>query len=113
MAERTDIGVGSKLENSFSQSIAFVTAIGQQNSVPAERAEHLCTDHAVVRLPFGQHERDREAVAIDKPHGSWSKAGRRGSPCKDFDRLSHAVSGVLIDAHDEAADHLDLAGVSI
>jgi len=65
MAERADIGVGATCGDLVSQRIAVVAAIGQQNAVWAERAEQLGTGRAVVGLPFGQLERDREAVAVD------------------------------------------------
>ena len=65
MAERTDIGVGAAFGNLRPQRIAVVAAIGQQNAIRAECSEHLGTDRAVVRLSFGQLERDREAVAVN------------------------------------------------
>ena len=65
MAELTNVGVGATLGNRVPQGIAVVAAIGQQDAIGAQRAEHLRTSRAVVGLSFGQLERDREAMAVD------------------------------------------------
>ena len=65
MVERADIGIGAPVRDLGAQSIAVVAAIGEQNTVCTERAEHIFAGLAVVRLAFGQLERDREAVAVD------------------------------------------------
>ena len=65
MIERANVGIGPALCDLGAQSIAVVAAISQQNAIRSKRAEHLGADRSVVRLPLGQLERDREAVAVD------------------------------------------------
>lgn len=65
VVERADVGKRTAVCHPGAQGIAVIAAIGQQNAVWPKRLEHFDSGRTVVRLPFGQLERDRQAVAID------------------------------------------------
>lgn len=65
MIERADVGISALFGDFGAKRIAVIAAIGQQNAVLTERAEHVLATLAIVCLPFGQLERDREPVAVD------------------------------------------------
>ena len=65
MVERANVGISTAFGDLGAERVAVVAAISQQDAVRPERAEHLGAGRAIVRLSFGQLERDREAVTVD------------------------------------------------
>ena len=50
----------------MAQLVGVVRAIGQENVAGLHRVDHVLSAAAVVSLPLGQLERDRQAAGIDK-----------------------------------------------
>ena len=65
MVERADVGIGALPGNLGAERVAVVAAIGEQDAVRPERAQHVFATLSVVRLTLGQLERDREPVAVN------------------------------------------------
>lgn len=63
--ERSNICVSALLSDFGSQRVAVVAPVSKQNAVARKGFEHVLCALAVVSLPFGQLERDREPVAVD------------------------------------------------
>lgn len=66
MVERADVGGRTLGRDHSAQSVAVVAAISQQDALAGQRAEQVRGAPAVVRLSFGQLERNREAAGIDE-----------------------------------------------
>jgi len=66
MIERADVGIGSPVRDPGAQRVAVVAAIGEQDAVRPERTQHVLATLSVVRLAFGQLQRDGEPVAVDE-----------------------------------------------
>lgn len=65
MVERPDVGQRAGVCDLRPERVAIVAAIGQQDAVGSKQPEQALAGLAVVRLPFGQPEEDREAVRVD------------------------------------------------
>ena len=66
MVEGANVG-GCTLGRDFgAQGVAVVAAIGKHDAFARQRAKHVFGALAVVRLPLGQLQRDREPARIDE-----------------------------------------------
>ena len=65
MIERPNVRQRAGARDLRPERIAVVAVIGEQNAVAAKQFEHGLAGLAVVRLPLGQLEEDRQAVRVD------------------------------------------------
>lgn len=66
MVEWSDVGGCALVGDHGAQRIAIVAAIGQQDALARQRAEHVLGTFAIMGLALGQLERDGEAACIDE-----------------------------------------------
>ncbi len=66
MVKWPDVGGCTLRRDHGTQCVAVVAAIGEQSALARQEAEHVHGTPAVVRLPFGELQRDREAARIDE-----------------------------------------------
>jgi len=66
MIEGADVGDGPSLGDHGAQRVAVIAAVGHDEAIARERAEHVLGALAVVGLTLGQLQRDRETAGVDK-----------------------------------------------
>lgn len=66
VVQRADVGGGALGCDHRAQRIAIIAAIGEQDALSRQRAEHVDSALAVVGLSFGELQRDREPTRIDE-----------------------------------------------
>ncbi len=66
LVERADVGPCTPADNLGAQRVAVVAAVSQQDAFARQRVEHVHGALAVVRLSFGELQRDRETARIDE-----------------------------------------------
>lgn len=66
MIERPDVGGGALGGDHGAQRVAVVAAIGEQDALARQHAKHIHGALAVMRLSFGELQRNREATRIDE-----------------------------------------------
>lgn len=65
VALRRDVGRGALVLDQLADAIGVIGFVGQHDGARAEMVEQGIGDLAVVRLPCGQAELDRETLRID------------------------------------------------
>ena len=60
-----DVGCGALLLDQRAEAIGVICLVGQHDRARAEVVEQLVRDLAVVRLPCGQADPDREPLRVD------------------------------------------------
>ena len=63
---RLDVGPGALGRHGVAQGVAVIGAVGEQDLPGAKAVEHVGGASAVMRLAFGQLQRDRQAVGVDQ-----------------------------------------------
>lgn len=66
MVERADVGSGALGGNHGAQRIAVVASVSQHDTFARQRGKHVLGAFAVVCLPLGELQGDREAARIDE-----------------------------------------------
>lgn len=65
VALRRDVGCGALVLDQLADAVGVVGLVGQHDAARAEMIEQRVGDLAVVRLPGGQAEPDREPLRVD------------------------------------------------
>lgn len=66
LVEWPDVGPRALADNHGAQRVAVVAAVSQQDAFARQCAKHIDGALAIMRLAFGQLERDRKTARIDE-----------------------------------------------